>query len=139
MPGDRGQVLHRGVSLLGVRHRFADAHVHDDLVELGNLHVVGVAELFLERGADLLAIDLLHPRLVVLAVRRFGHAAIRLAGCSAHVAALAARALGGLGLGAIALRRRFVRGLGRRCGFRRRSVGSRRGRFRRFVRIIRHR
>lgn len=66
LAGDRLQVLQGGLSLLGVSHSFADTHVQDDLVQLGDLHLVGVAELLLHRGADALAINGLQPGLVSL-------------------------------------------------------------------------
>jgi hypothetical protein len=45
LAGDQGQILDRRLGFLGVRDRFADTHVQDDLVQLGDLHLVGVAEL----------------------------------------------------------------------------------------------
>ena len=64
--GDPGQVGDCRIDLLGVGHSFADTHVQDDLVQLGDLHLVGVAELFLQRGTDARAIFGLQPRLVSL-------------------------------------------------------------------------
>src|SRR5215213_526681 len=53
LAGDQGQVAERGVERLGVRERFTQADVHDDLVELRDLHRVAVFELLLERRHDL--------------------------------------------------------------------------------------
>src|SRR5258708_3051248 len=62
LPGDDRQVLHRAVDQLGVPGRLADAHVHHDLGQAGDLHDVGVAELLAERRSDLGAVTLLEPR-----------------------------------------------------------------------------
>src|SRR5690606_25784775 len=50
--GDRRQVLHRTLHLLGVLRRFADTHVDDDLLQPRHLHHVLVAELRDESRLD---------------------------------------------------------------------------------------
>src|ERR1017187_9956967 len=62
LPGDGGQVADGTLDKLRVPGRLADAHVHDDLGQAGDLHHVGVAELILERGRDLGPVPLLEPR-----------------------------------------------------------------------------
>ena len=66
LSGDLRQVAHRRIDLLGVRDGLAHPHVDDDLVQLGDLHLVGVAELLLHRGANALAILGLQPRFISL-------------------------------------------------------------------------
>ena len=61
LAGDRGQIVGRGVDLLAVLHRLADAHVDDDLVEPRHLHRVLVAELLHQRRADRRLVALLQP------------------------------------------------------------------------------
>src|SRR5581483_4029881 len=53
LPGDRRQLADGGVERLGVGDRLADAHVDDDLLELGNLVDVLVAEALLQFGTNL--------------------------------------------------------------------------------------
>src|SRR5690349_20556861 len=62
LAGDRGQVADGALDQLRVAGRLADAHVHDDLGQAGDLHHVGVAELLLQRGGDLLAVAGLQAR-----------------------------------------------------------------------------
>ncbi len=68
LAGDGRQILDRRLDLLGVRSGFADTHVDDDLVELGDLHFVGVAELFLQGGADRVHINRLEARHVSFSI-----------------------------------------------------------------------
>ena len=55
---DAGELVRAGVDNLGVRRRLAEAHVHDDLLDLRNGHHVGVAELFRERRHDFFLVTL---------------------------------------------------------------------------------
>src|SRR5918994_1274588 len=64
LPGDDRQLLDRGVELLRVGLRLADAHVERDLGDAGNLHQ-REAELVLQPAAKLAGVELLEPRLVV--------------------------------------------------------------------------
>src|SRR5205807_3084963 len=67
LTGDDRQLLDRGVELLGVRLRFAHAHVERDLLEMRNVHDRCEAELFLEARPQLLLVQNLEPRLIRLA------------------------------------------------------------------------
>ena len=51
LAGDGGQVVERLLDLLGIRSRLARADIQHDLVDLGHLHGVGVAELLHQLGA----------------------------------------------------------------------------------------
>src|SRR3954468_7995751 len=62
LAGDRGQVLDGPVDQLGVLGRVADAHVHHDLGEPGDLVDVLVAELLAQPRDDLLAVARLEAR-----------------------------------------------------------------------------
>jgi hypothetical protein len=59
----RHQFRCRHFDLLLVLGGFTDTHVDDDLLDLGNLHVVLVTELFRHRRLDALVIESLHARL----------------------------------------------------------------------------
>jgi len=65
LTGDGRQILEGRIDLLGVCDSFTDAHVQDDLVQLGDLHLVRVTELFLQGGADALLIFGLETRRVL--------------------------------------------------------------------------
>uniref|UniRef100_A0A0N4Z1E8 Peptidase A2 domain-containing protein n=1 Tax=Parastrongyloides trichosuri TaxID=131310 RepID=A0A0N4Z1E8_PARTI len=65
LTGDGRQILEGRVGLLGVGDSFTDTHVQDDLVQLGDLHLVGVAELFLQDAADAVLIFGLEARRVL--------------------------------------------------------------------------
>ena len=60
LAGDGGDVLADGFDFLGVVLAFAAADVHDDLVQLGDLHNALVAELLVQSGSDLSDISFFH-------------------------------------------------------------------------------
>src|SRR5699024_3155043 len=62
LDGDDSQFLHRTLDQLGIARRVTHTHVHDDLGQAGNLHGVGVFELFLQLPDDLFAVNLLETR-----------------------------------------------------------------------------
>jgi hypothetical protein len=62
---DHREVFRGDRRLLGIAGRFADAHIDDHLVETRDHHFVGVVELFLERLADRLVVELLEPGLIL--------------------------------------------------------------------------
>ena len=66
LPGDQRQVRGGGGDLLGVVDRFADPHVEHDLVEPRHFERILVSELLGELGHDLVLIELLQPRDIVL-------------------------------------------------------------------------
>ena len=66
LTGDGAQVAHGTVDSLGVRGGLADAHVHDDLLELGDLHDVLVLELLLHSRLDLVEVLGLKTRDILL-------------------------------------------------------------------------
>src|SRR5205823_4904930 len=61
LPGDARNFVGARVDELRIRRRLAEAHVHDDLLDLRHGHDVLVAELLLERGHHILLILLFQP------------------------------------------------------------------------------
>src|SRR5699024_12496611 len=62
LTGDESQIVDRTLDQLGIARCVTHTHVHDDLGQTGNLHGVGVFELFLQLPDDLFAVNLLETR-----------------------------------------------------------------------------
>ena len=91
LAGDGGQVVHRLGDLLAVGSRLARADIQHDLVQLGHLHDVRVAELLHQLGLDGFVVALLEARHIAGLARMLAH---RHLGAGVDFAALAR--LGGL-------------------------------------------
>ena len=74
LTGDLGEVVDRAIDHLGVASSLADAGVHDDLDDPGDLHDVRVAELVLQSLLDLGLVLLLQARLDFASGRSSGGA-----------------------------------------------------------------
>src|SRR5919204_2950582 len=84
LPGDDGQLVDRGVELLRVGLRLADAHVERDLLDARDIHHRGDPELLLQRRAKLLLVELLEARRVGDAALGLGITLGRRAALSRH-------------------------------------------------------
>ena len=61
LAGDDGEVVDGALQQRGLLGRLSDAHVENNLLQAGDLHDVGQAELFLQPGAKLLVVADFEP------------------------------------------------------------------------------